>query len=1452
MTGVDCVKRRVGAIGDMPALVRDNKGVIQRVLIRNVRLVSSFQDTLFSVDQFWKDARIDTQFADRRYLEVPSTPEAPTSLRIPFERRDKLFQLWVMPIGQLPEARATEAQARVLKTSVHGPKAVSHVAALPPDQLLGLLHRRLHIGFEHLRRLGQLAADVPPNIVKGIAHACEHCKEANAAHLPHKGSAYAPSYAGRLVHADIAGPFKRSMHGQYQYFIILTDDHSRFKMVFFLRNKSEAVGKIRTFVRQFNAILNRRCNTPKQMVGSLHMDNAGEFLSKEFQEMLDEELVAQTRCPAHVHQLNGVAERSIRTVMENVRANRVASGASIGFWPYMVAHAVDCINRTTGPPDSNQTSFEALTGEQPKVMSILPFGCLTYAVKPREAFSKTNMDSRAWVGINLGRSAHTPGAYDVWIQSLGKTVCSSEVYFDESFMPWRAKGDQRVGEPMPALPPATVESDLHSTGPPHVAPEGPTAQVERPPADTPAEAFDRATQSDSATARRSRKVLLLFSGPYARFDGLSAFLNQLGLEVECIDNDPASGGGAEGDILNDDVHNRLLQRVIKGEFFAIFAAPPCSTFSVSRHYTAKGSADGGPPVVRDRSHIAGLPHVPEGHRRELLMANAIVARTAALVMAGFHRGVQYVVENPADRGDPAHPRRFLTAEHGPVWRMKEMLALKEHYAGKEVTFAMCNFGSPWQKYSTLLYSPGLESWLAPLGRLQCTHSTHAKAAGGTVGPEGQPSSETSAYPANFNHYVARALASLHLVSNAPAGTSPQMTPSAADGNETVDPALAPVYLPMPPVAKAADAKAADAVPSAVRPPLSPSVNQSRPAPARAPLNIPPPVFEHGGVSVDVDDTDAPAEPSPTARGRQTRAARPALASGLSNSTGWVALMRAATVAAMSTGQAGFAGLAKAASIDPKSQSEAYAQDRAGWQVSEAKEMANHADNGSWSPISRSSVPRGRNLVKLIWVYKVKRDGSLKSRLCVQGCRQVKGVDFDQTWCGTMRGASLRALTAISARTGMRMRRWDFVSAYLQGELLDGEVTYCLPPPGYHPDGRPLKPGERSNEICKILKPVYGMAQAGRRWQRTLYPWLQEFGFKQCDSDPNVFTLEREMATPTGPRLERVTIGAYVDDLATLYQYDDTHSLYAAFAAALQERFKVEDEGDVHDLLGIEFDFGSDGTVTLHQKTYIEKLVSDFFPDGVPAKLQSGKPPADHTLCMHVADAMSSTDEVDPALLRRYQSLVGALLYCSGNTRPDVAFAVGYLCRAMSRPTPELLEAALRVLGYLYRNRHIGLRYQADEKPLAGQSDSDWGVRHSTSGWQFTYSQAVVSWGSKKQSSVALSSCEAEIMAASEAAKEAIYLARFLGELGLPQTDPVEMAMDNQAAIAISYNPELHSRTKHIDRRHFFVRECVENMQLRVPFVGTADNAADFFTKPLAAKAFYALRDRLMNVPREQT
>ena len=146
------------------------------------------------------------------------------------------------------------------------------------------------------------------------------------------------------------------------------------------------------------------------------------------------------------------------------------------------------------------------------------------------------------------------------------------------------------------------------------------------------------------------------------------------------------------------------------------------------------------------------------------------------------------------------------------------------------------------------------------------------------------------------------------------------------------------------------------------------------------------------------------------------------------------------------------------------------------------------------------------------------------------------------------------------------------------------------------------------------------------------------------------------------------------------------------------------------------------------------------------------------------------------------------------------------------------------------------------------TDSDWAVKHSTSGHVFTLAQAAISWSSKRQPTIALSSCEAEIVAASEAAKEAVFLDRLCSELGFKHgSEPIQLFCDNKAAIDSSYNPENHARTKHIDRRHYFIRELVEDGKIVVPFVSSADNLADFFTKPLPASRFFVLRDRIMNV-----
>jgi hypothetical protein len=845
-------------------------------------------------------------------------------------------------------------------------------------------------------------------------------------------------------------------------------------------------------------------------------------------------------------------------------------------------------------------------------------------------------------------------------------------------------------------------------------------------------------------------------------------------------------------------------------------------------------------VVRNRDNILGLGNVPGAHRRELRLANEITRRTTILLTAAYRAGTEFACENPADRGDPTKPWIFHFPEHGPIWRDPGMETLAAACCTEAATFAMCMFGAETQKYSTLWFTSGLSPALRKLNSMLCSHTpgTHESIAGGVQNEDGKwNSADAAKYPADFNLFIADAIAAL----------------ATRDEPKPRPPAPQP-----PPPTTATPVLPSAAIEATNDEPRELTTSPAEAAPSAAPADDP---TDDAGTS-----PLAPTSPSPSKkpRARRRRASEiPIFQRG------------GGAIGLRSRGDVGHASLAKPAAADPVGFKDALRRDEPGWMASMGKEVLNHAKNCSWSFIPRAHLPRGRHVVRLIWVYKVKRDGTKKSRLCVQGCSQVAGVDYHQTFCAAMRGASLRLLCALAGRLGLHMRRWDFVAAYLQGELLEGEVCYCSPPPGFATavvDGTtklvPIADGDGVERLCRVEKPVYGMAQAGRRWQRSLFPWMLAWrGVKnssgkipqltQSKMDTCVFFCHATVDTPNGPREETLFLGCYVDDLFILSSHQDEYSLYHQLTSSLEDSWEIEDEGEASDLLSVELS-REEGCVVLRQTAYIERLLDTYAPNGIPVygdpstTLKSHPaervPAADDLATLVISAVEQKAEDIDPQLLKAYQSLVGALLYCAVNTRPDVAYSVGLLCRAMGKPTLDTYSAALRVLYYLHHHKSVGLRYGADQLDLSGMSDSDWAIRHSTTGFVFHYAQAAISWGSKKQSSVALSSCEAEIMALSEASKEAVYLADFLSELGFPASANVSLATDNKGARDLAYNPEHHEKVKHIERRHFYIRELVEQQRLVVPYVNTVDNMADFFTKALTAAPFYSFRNKIMNVP----
>ena len=214
----------------------------------------------------------------------------------------------------------------------------------------------------------------------------------------------------------------------------------------------------------------------------------------------------------------------------------------------------------------------------------------------------------------------------------------------------------------------------------------------------------------------------------------------------------------------------------------------------------------------------------------------------------------------------------------------------------------------------------------------------------------------------------------------------------------------------------------------------------------------------------------------------------------------------------------------------------------------------------------------------------------------------------------------------------------------------------------------------------------------------------------------------------------------------------------------------------------------------------------------------------------------SSPEIDA---KADQRALGSLMYPMLGTRPDLGYAIATLGRHAANPGPDHQRALERVLRYLRAtaDHQLVLGRSASSSPtLLGYADADWASdindRKSTSGYVFTLGGGAVSWNSKKQTTVALSSTEAEYIAGAHAAKEAVWLRQLLTELGQGTSSPTILHIDNQSAIAIARNPEFHECTKHIDVRYHFLRQVVDDGALELVYTPTQDQVADVLTKGL--------------------
>lgn len=441
-----------------------------------------------------------------------------------------------------------------------------------------------------------------------------------------------------------------------------------------------------------------------------------------------------------------------------------------------------------------------------------------------------------------------------------------------------------------------------------------------------------------------------------------------------------------------------------------------------------------------------------------------------------------------------------------------------------------------------------------------------------------------------------------------------------------------------------------------------------------------------------------------------------------------------------------------------------------------------------------------------WVFKIKLDADnnpvrYKCRLVAGGHRQKHGVDFDETFAPVSKHTTLRVLLSVAAYRKWKVFQLDVNTAFLHGDI-DAEV-YMQQPEGYE---------QGSGMVCKLTRCLYGLKQAPRAWYAKLTDYLRELGFEACTADPNLWT-----ATVHGIK---VYITIVVDD--TLITSSD-EKVSRSIIDAILSRFPGK-SSDATWYCGMKLNWQPDGTVVLTQRAHIEQILAKY---GLQNCQLRTLPLATHVRFTKEGEPLDTS-------VHHYAGLVGALLYLAVNTRPDIAATVNKLAKFMSCPTVEHWHAAVQLVGYLRYTIEHGLHLGRSAE-CAAYCDADYASdldhRRSHTGWCFMLYGSVVSWQSKCQPTVAVSTTEAEYQAAATAAREALWLRQLLPVFDVDCT-PMVIRCDSQGALKSMRNPQITQRTKHIDVMHHFVRERCQRGEVEFEFVPGKDNVADVLTKAM--------------------
>jgi hypothetical protein len=328
------------------------------------------------------------------------------------------------------------------------------------------------------------------------------------------------------------------------------------------------------------------------------------------------------------------------------------------------------------------------------------------------------------------------------------------------------------------------------------------------------------------------------------------------------------------------------------------------------------------------------------------------------------------------------------------------------------------------------------------------------------------------------------------------------------------------------------------------------------------------------------------------------------------------------------------------------------------------------------------------------------------------------------------------------------------------------------------------------------------------------------GFRVAQADCSVFIHKDN----------NVVIIVYVDDILL---FGKDKQLVTSVKQQLCDTYEMRDLGDLDTYLGMEIHRDrAKGVLTLCQTTYTRKMLDAYgFGDGALHKT-----PMDSKAVYTV----NADEQADEDVVKEYQAMIGSLLYLAVYTRPDILYSVIKLSQFCTNPTSDHLAAVKRIFRYLRSYPDMRITYSRDGgEQLTGYTDANWAGgniaqdgRRSTSAYIFTLAGGPISWSSKRQHTVATSSCEAEYIGQCNATKEAVWLRLLLRELAYPMIGPTTIFADNKSAIALAKNPVYHGRSRHIDIQYHYTREKVNDNTIQLVYLPTIEMVADGLTKPL--------------------